>query len=331
MFQHQPLITVSTALAAIAVLTGGSAAFAAAPGSTYPVRPIRLIVPFAPGGGTDITARLVAQPLSEALGQPVIPDNRAGAGGIIGTDMVAKATPDGYTLVYGSPGPLSIGPNLQKVPYDPLRDLQPITQTTRSPLVLVVHPGVPAGSVKEFIALARAKPNGLNYGSAGNGSVEHLGAELFKAITGVQLVHVPYKGTGPSMADLMAGRIEVLFENLPPVLPHIRTGKLKALAVGTLTPSAHLPDLPTLNASGAPGYEASSWFGFLAPAKTPRAIIDRLNTAIVVILRSAFIKERFYALGAEPVGNTPEEYHAHIRDKLLEVRKLVALAGMKVE
>jgi len=197
--------------------------------------------------------------------------------------------------------------------------------------VLVVHPGVPVGSVKEFIALARAKPNGINYGSAGNGSVEHLGAELFKAITGVQMVHVPYKGTGPSMADLMAGRIEVLFENLPPVLPHIRTGKLKALAVVTLTPSAPLPELPTLHAAGAPGYEASSWFGFLAPAKTPRAIIDRLNTAIVVILRSAFIKERFYALGAEPVGNTPEEYHAHIRDKLLEVRKLVKLAGMKVE
>jgi len=299
---------------------------------SYPQRPLRMIVPFSPGGGADAIARIVSLHLTDVLQQAVVVDNRSGAGGIIGADLAAKAPADGYTLLFGSPGPLTVNPNLHlKIPYDPLRDFRALTQVSRSPLVLVLNPAVPATSVKGFIALAKAKPGYLNFGSAGNGSIEHLGAELFKALAGVDLVHIPYKGTGPALTDLFGGRIQLLFENLPPVLPHIRSGKLNAIAVGGAARSAFLPDLPTIVEAGVAGYEASSWFGLLVPAQTPAGIIARLNQRITSVLKSAAVRERFSQLGAEPAATTPQEFEHHLKVKLEEVARLVKLAGMKAE
>ena len=316
----------------VTATTTGATAYAQTAANPYPQRPIRMIVPFAPGGGADAIARIMSVYLSEALHQPVVLDNRSGAGGTIGADLTAKAAPDGYTLMFGSPGPLAVNPNLQaNIPYQPLRDLRGITQVTRSPLVLVLNPAVAASSVREFIALAKSHPGTLNFGSAGNGSIEHLGAELFKALAGVDLVHIPYKGAGPAITDLFGGHIQLLFENMPPVLPHIRAGKLKALAVGTTTRSTFLPELPTIAEAGVAGYEASSWFGLLAPARTPQAIIARLNQESVAALKNATVRERLSVLGAEPVGSTPREFDNHMKAKLEEVAKLVKLSGMKAE
>jgi tripartite-type tricarboxylate transporter receptor subunit TctC len=298
----------------------------------YPAKPIRLIVPFAPGGGTDLTARALAQKLSDAFGKPVVVDNRAGAGGVIGADLVAKAAADGYTLLMGTPGSMTINPNLRKnMPYDTLRDFAPITQTTISPFVLVVHPSVPASTVKELIALAKQKPGALNFGTAGNGSVSHLSAEQFKAVTGVQITHVPYKGSSQSLFDLIAGQVQLVFENLPVVLPHIRAGKVRALAVGTRTRSALLAEYPTVAEAGVPGYEATTTFGMLAPAKTPREIVEKLNREVVRILQSAEIKDSFGALGLETVGGTPEQYAVHLRDELARYAKVIKFAGIGLE
>ena len=298
----------------------------------YPTKPIRLVVPFAPGGGTDLTARAIAQKLSQAFGKPVVVDNRSGAGGVIGADLVAKATADGYTLVMGTPGPMTINPNLRKnMPYDTLRDFAPIVQTTISPFVLVVHPSVLASTVKELIALAKQKPGALNFGTAGNGSVAHLSAEQFKAMAGVRITHVPYKGSSQSMLDLLAGQVQLVFENLPVVLPHIRAGKIRALGVGTRTRSALLPEYPTVAEAGVPGYEASTAFGMLAPATTPREIVGRLNREVVRILQSAEVKDSFGALGLEAVGGTPQQYAAHLKEELAKYGRLVKMAGIKIE
>ena len=306
------------------------AGFAAAP--EYPVKPVRLIVPFAPGGGTDLTGRAIAQKLSETLGKTVVVDNRGGAGGVIGADIVAKAAPDGYTLLLGSPGPLTINPNLRpKMPYDTLRDFAPVSLATISPFILVTHPSVGVSSVKELIALAKAKPNSLNYGSAGIGSVAHLSAEQFKALADVQITHVPYKGSGPALIDLLSGRLQLTFENLPVVLLHIRGGKLKALAVGTSKRSALVPDYPTMVEAGVPGYEASTAFGILAPAKTPRPVVNRLSAEIAKALQAGDVKEGLVARGFESVGSTPEEYTAHLQDELKRVARVVKLAGIKLE
>lgn len=317
-----------TGYALLALLLLGAAGVARA--QAYPDRPIRLVVPFAPGGGTDLTGRAIAQRLTDAFGKPVVVDNRAGAGGVIGADLVAKATPDGYTLLMGTPGPMTINPNLQKkMPYDTLRDFAPITLTTISPFILVVHPAVPASTVKELIALAKQKPGALNFGTAGTGSVAHLSAEQFKAMTGVQLTHVPYKGSSQSLIDLLAGQVQMVFENLPVVLPHIRAGKVRALAVGTRTRSALLPEYPTVAETGVPGYEASTAFGMVAPAKTPREIVGRLNREVVKILHSAEIKDGFGALGLEAVGSTPGEYAEHLRDELARYAKVIKAAGIR--
>ena len=297
----------------------------------YPARPIRFVCPFAPGGGTDILARLLAQRLYEPLGQPVIVDNRAGAGGVIGADIAAKAPADGYTIVLGSPGPLTINPNLQKVPYDTLRDFAPITLAQISPFVLLVHPSVPANSVKDLIALAKAKPGSLNYGSAGTGSVSHFSTEQFKALAGVDVVHVPYKGAGPYLIDLVGGRLQMAFENLPTVWPHARSGKLKMLAVGTKTRSALVPEMPTVAEAGVPGYESSTAFGVLAPARTPAAAIARLNKELVKILHSPDIKEKMTAEGVEAVGGTPQEYAAHLKEELAKYGRIVKAAGIKAD
>src|SRR5471032_1074764 len=297
----------------------------------YPSKPIRLIVPFGPGGGTDLIARTLSQRLTEALGQSVVVDNRAGAGGVIGADLVAKALPDGYTLVMGTPGPLTINPALlAKMPYT-LADFAPIALTTISPFMLVVHPSVPAKSVKELIALAHAKPDTLNFGSAGNGSVAHLAGEQFKALAGVKITHVPYKGGGQSLIDLLGGQLQMVIDNLPTVLPQVRLGKLRGLAVGTPKRSALVPEYPTMIEAGVPGYEATTASGVLAPAKTPRAIVVRINRELDAIVRNAEVKERFFAQGLEAVGGTPEQYAQHLRDELQLNARIIKAAGIKVE
>jgi tripartite-type tricarboxylate transporter receptor subunit TctC len=301
----------------------------AAEAQQYPARPIRFICPFAPGGGTDILARLLAQRLYEPLGQPVIVDNRPGAGGVIGAEIAARSPADGYTIVLGSPGPLTINPSLQKVPYDTLRDFAPITLAQISPFVLLVHPSVPANSVKDLIALAKAKPGTLNYGSAGNGSVSHFSSEQFKALAGVDVVHVPYKGAGPYLIDLVAGRLQMAFENLPTVWPNVRSGKLRLLAVGTKSRSALVPDAPTVAEAGVPGYESSTAFGVLAPAKTPAAAIARLNKELVRILHSPDIKDKMTAEGVEAVGGTPQQYAQHLKEELAKYGRIVKAAGIK--
>ena len=317
--------------ATCAVLVVAVLAPAAAPAQTWPAKPIRFIVPFAAGGGTDLLARLIAPRLTETLGQPVVVDNRGGAGGMIGAEMAVKAPPDGYTIVLGSPGPLSINPNLQKMPYDPQRDFAPISLATVSPFVLVVHPSLPVKSAKELIALAKAKPGALNYGSGGNGSVAHFSCEQFKALAGVNIVHVPYKGSSPSLTDLIAGQLQLTIENMPVVLPHVRSARLRALAVGTKARSSLMPELPPLAEAGVPGYESSTAFGVLAPAKTPSAIITRLNGEIVKVLRSAEARERLTTLGMEPVGGTPEEYAAHLKEELAKYGRTVKAAGIRLD
>lgn len=309
----------------------GATATLSAMAQPYPAKPIRFVVPFAPGGGTDLLARAIGQRLTDVLGQPVVVDNRAGAGGVIGADLVAKAAPDGYTMVLGSPGPLTINPNLRpSIPYR-LKDFAPITLATISPFVLVVNPALGVASVKELIALAKAKPGALNFGSGGNGSVAHLSGEQFKALAGVQIMHVPYKGSNPSIIDLIGGQLQLVIDNLPVLVLHVRSGRLKALAVGIKRRSALLPEVPTMIEAGVPGYEASTAFGVLAPAKTPRAIIARLSREIVTILRAPDLIERFAGLGLETVGSTPDEYAGHLRAELAQYSKLIKSIGLKLE
>ena len=296
---------------------------------TYPGKPVRLVVPFVPGGGTDLIARALSSRLTEVLGQSVVVDNRAGAGGVIGADLAAKALPDGYTLLMGTPGPLTINPALiAKMPYT-LADFAPIALTTISPFMLVVHPAVPAKSVKELIALARAKPNALNFGSAGTGSVAHLASEQFKALAGVEITHVPYKGGGQSLIDLLAGQLQMVIDNLPTVLPQVRLGKLRGLAIGTPQRSALVPEYPTMVEAGVPGYQMSTASGVLAPAKTPRAIVTRLNRELDTIVRNSEVKERFFAQGLEAIGGTPEQYAQHLRDELALNSRIIKAAGIK--
>jgi tripartite-type tricarboxylate transporter receptor subunit TctC len=298
----------------------------------YPSKPIRFIVPFAPGGSTDLLARFLAQQLAAPLGQTVVVDNRAGAGGVVGAEMAARAPADGYTIVLGSAGPLTINPNIRdKTPYDTLRDFTPITLATVSPFTLVVHPTSPAKNVKELIALAKAKPGELNFGSAGNGSVGHFSTEQFMTLTGVKLVHVPYKGAGPAVTDLLGGRLNLMFENLPTIIPHVRSGKLRMLGVGTKQRSALAPEFPTIADEGVPGYDSATVFGVLAPAKTVPAVIARLNAEMVKILKSAEGKASLAARGLEAMGSTPEEYGAQIKDEFTRYGRIAKAAGIRVD
>jgi tripartite-type tricarboxylate transporter receptor subunit TctC len=297
----------------------------------YPSRPVRLVVPFAAGGPNDIIARLVGGRLSEALGQPIVVENRPGAGGNIGTDFVAKAPSDGYTLLSAGPGSLIINPLLGAVPYDTARDFAPVSLMASAPNVLVVHPSVPAKSVRELIALARARPRQLNYASGGPGSTPHLSGALFAVMAGIDIVHIPYKGTGPASADLLGGQVQMAFFGIPPLLPHIKSGKLRALAVTGKRRSPELPEVQTVHEAALPGYEVSPWYGLLAPAGTPRAIVDRLNAEVTKIVRGAEMREKLASQGAEPGGGTPEDYAAAIRADTVTWARVIREAGLRRE
>jgi tripartite-type tricarboxylate transporter receptor subunit TctC len=282
----------------------------------YPNRPIRLVVPFPAGGPNDIIGRLVAQKLGDTLGQQMVVDNRAGAGGNIGTDLVAKSPADGYTLLSGGMGSLIMNPIIDKVPYDTLRDFAPVILMASAPNVLVTHPSLPVRDVKGLIALARAHPGQLNYGSGGVGSTPHLSGALFNSMTGVNIVHIPYKGNAPAITDLLGGQVQLAYLGIPPVQPHIQSGKLKALAVTSERRSATLPQVPTIAESGVPGYELSPWYGILAPAGTPSDIVMKLNAAIANIVRTPEMKEKLAGIGAEAETTTPEAYAARMKSDL---------------
>lgn len=297
----------------------------------YPTRPIRLVVPYPPGGGTDIIARIVGQRLIESLGQQIIVDNRGGAGGTIGTDIVAKSVPDGYTILM-APTSHVINPSIySKLPYDTVKDFVPITFAVSATILLVVHPSVPAKSVKELIALAKARPGQLNFGSAGNGTVFHLAAELFKRQAGIDMVHVPFKGGGPTIANLVAGQVSLAFETMLALSPFVKAGRVRALAVASAKRSSVMPELPTIAELGFPAIVAENWYGVYAPAGTSKAIISRLNTEIVKILRTQEVKERFQGLGTEVVASTPEELAEYIRTEIEKWSKTAKEAGARVD
>ncbi len=319
-----PTLRVVPALLVVAVASG---AF----GQVYPSKPIRLIVPFAPGGGTDITARAVAQKLTETWGQTVVTDNRPGANGTIGVDVAAKSAPDGYTLtMISSSHAVNVG-LYTKLPYDLIKDLAPIIQLTRQPYALVIHPSVPAKSVKELVALARAKSGALNYGSSGTGGLSHLGGALLGSLTGTELTHVPYKGGAPAMTDVIAGQIQMLFGTLLLTGPHVKSGRLRALAVTTAQRWPGAPELPTMQEAGVPGFEITQWYGLLAPVKTPQPIVDKLNKEIARILHQPDVKDKLATDGAEAVGNSAEQFGTHVRSEVAKYGKLVKQMGLKLE
>jgi tripartite-type tricarboxylate transporter receptor subunit TctC len=302
----------------------------AASAQQYPSKAVRLIVPFAPGGSTDIIGRTVAQKLNEAWGQQVLVDNRAGGSTVIGTDLVAKSAPDGYTLLV-TPAPFTIVPSLAttKLPYDPAKDFEPIVLINTTPLVVVVNPSVPAKSIKELIALAKSKPGKLNYGSSGSGGSNHLAGELFNSMAGVKMVHIPYKGNAPALTDLVGGHVDLVYNGLTSAMPFIKSGRLRALAVTSLKRAGALPDLPTLDELGLKGFQAVAWNGLTAPARTPREVIAKINADVVKIVKSPELIERLKADGSDPVGSTSAEYAAFLRDEIAKWRKVIAAANIK--
>jgi tripartite-type tricarboxylate transporter receptor subunit TctC len=300
--------------------------------STYPSKTIRIVVPFAPGGTSDVLARAIGQKLTEIWKQPVVVDNKPGAGGNIGAELVAKADPDGYTLLLLDVGTLTISPAIYpKLGYDPIKDLAPITMVAVSPHALVVHPSVPANSVKELIAWAKANPGKINFASAGNGTAVHLAGEQFKLMTGIEMVHVPYKGGAQALTGLVGGEVNMTLNGLLATLPHIKSGKIKALAIAGKTRSPALPDLPTVSEAGVPGFQSGSWQGLLTTAATPKDVVAKLNTAVVQVLNSPELKERMAAQGADVVGDSPEQFGAFLRDEKVRWAKIVKDAGVKVE
>lgn len=297
----------------------------------FPSRPIRIIVPASPGGAADILSRTIAQKLADAWGQPVLVDNRTGAAGIIGAEAVAKAPNDGYTIMMGFAGVIAVNPSLYKtLPYDSVKDYAPVALVALSPLMLVVHPAVPAYSVNELIALAKAKPGQLNFASTGSGSTQHLSAELFKTMAGIDMTHIPYKGSSLAYPDLLAGNVSLMFENMLSMLPNAKSGKVRALAVTGTKRSAAMPELPTV-AESVPGFSAVGWYGVLAPAGTDAAIVNKLSAEINRILKLPEVSERLSSLGAEPSGSTPEEFAAHIRTEIAKWGKVVRDSGARIE
>ncbi len=292
--------------------------------TTYPSKPVRLVVPAAPGGGADFLARIVSQKLQEQTGQGFVVDNRAGASGTIAADMAAKAPADGYTVLLGQSTSIAIAPHLyQKLGYDTLRDLKPVTMVAEVPNMLVVHPSLPAKTVGEMITLAKTKPGALNFGSAGKGAPSHLAGEMFKAAAGVDLLHVPYKGAGPAVNDLLAGQIQVMFAPMVAVLPHVKSGRLRGLAVTSALRSPAIPELATLSESGLNGFSIVSWFGFFVPAATSSNVVERLHQETVKALSAPEVIERFAKEGALPVGNTPAEFASYVKREFARFAKVV--------
>jgi len=297
----------------------------------YPDRPIRLVVPVAAGGGNDIVARMLGQKLAEAWGQQVVVDNRPGAATAIGAGIVAQAVPDGYTIMLTSVS-FAINASMpRKLPFDAIKDFAPITQAARVPQIIVVHPSVAAKSLGEFIALAKARPGQINYASAGSGSSTHLAMELLMEMTGITLNHVPYKGTAPGLADVIAGHVQTCFDAIPPVIPHTRSGRVRALAIANPQRFAALPDVPTFTEAGLPGYKFGSWFGILAPAATPAAIIDRLNRELVRIIKLPETRERFTGLGIEPLGTTPREFSDYLKSEIAQWSAVVRRHNIRAD
>ena len=304
------------------------------PGATaqsYPVKSIRVISGFPPGSGADITARVIGARLGDALGQQVVVDNRPGAGSNIAAEIAAKSPADGYTLFIGTVANTINATLYSKLPFDFARDFAPVALTTAAPNVLVVHPSVPAQSVKELIALARSRPGQLNFASAGTGTAPHLSGELFNAMAGVRMVHVPYKGSPPAVTDLLAGEVALMFSPSSTVLPHVKTGRLRALAVTTATRLPSLPELPTVAESGLKGYETLTWFGFVAPARTPPAVVTRLNAEIVKALALPEVRNLFASQGIETLGGTPDDFATYIRDETAKWAKVIRLSGARAE
>jgi len=314
------------ALALAAAAFSASTAFAQA----WPSKPIRYIVPFPPGAFNDSLARIMAAELPKALGQPVLVENRPGGNTIIGTEAAAKSAPDGYTL-FGAALPFAVIQSLYKTSFDVTKDFAPITLAGTTPNLLVANPGAPVNSVKELIAYARANPGRLNYASTGNGTSNHLSFELFKAMTRTFIVHIPYKGSAPAVTDLIAGQVQVMFDNTPNVLPHVRAGKLKALAVSSKARSKLAPEVPTVDEAGVPGYDVTVWFGILAPAGTPKPIIDRLNAEMVKVIRTPEITDRFMKAGVDPVASTPEAFSGYLKSEVGRWAKVIQDAGIKAD
>ncbi len=315
----------------LAFVIGGFAVTSAF-AQSYPSRPIHLIVPYPPGGGNDYIARIIGQKLGERLGQPVIIENRAGSNGIIGLQALAKAAPDGYTIGVGAAGPMAVNPSLyEKLAYDPIKDFSPITNMVLFPLLLVAHPSLPAMSVRELIAQAKLKPGQIFYASPGNGNSGHLAGELFNSLAKVNIPHVPYKGQGPAVTDLLGGQVQLLYSSIPSVLPYVQQGRLKALAVGSAQRLTSLPNIPTIAESGVPGYDAYSWVGMIAPANTPNEIVMRLHREIVDILKLKDVEEKLNQQGAVPVGDTPEQFSAYITTEIRKWGAVVKSANIKVD
>jgi tripartite-type tricarboxylate transporter receptor subunit TctC len=322
-----------TRISALVVLF--ALAWAAAFGAhaqAYPNRPVRLVVPYPPGGTADLLARVLGQKLGETLGQPIVIENRGGAGGNIATEFVAKSAPDGYTLLMANASVLAINPTLfGSVPFDPVRDFAPVSLFADVPLILVVHPSFPPKSVKDLLALARAQPGEINYAAAGMGSTTHLSMELFKTMAGVKIVTIPFKGSGPALAALVAGQVPVMFELAPTALGFVKSGRLRPLAVTSPARSPLMPELPTVAETGLPGFEVASWFGVVAPAATPKEIVARLNADIVKIVGSADMRERLAGLGAEPHSNSPEQFSQFIQSEFKKWAQVVKDSGARVE
>lgn len=318
-------VLAAAALAAIWTAAGDATA------QGYPSRPVRVIVPSSPGGGTDILTRLLTPALSERLGQQVIVDNRPGAGSIIGNDLAAKSAPDGYTLLMGISTLAILPATKKKLPYDALKDLAPVTQVIAAPNILVVHPSLPVKSVKELIAFARKRPNEINYASAGSGTNPHLSMELFLTMANVKMVHIPYKGLGPAIVDLLAGHVVTATTTMLSGLPHVRSGRLRGLATTGATRSGALPQLPTVAEAGVPGYEATQWYGLFAPAGTPREVIAKLHEAMTAVLRSPAVSQKLAADGADAVANTPVEFARVLRAETEKWAKVARAAGIKPE
>ena len=321
-----------TRFLALACCVLSTLTLAQAPAGPYPSRPVRIVVGFPPGQATDIVARILAEKLTNRLGQPFIVENKPGAAGIIGSEAALKSPPDGYTLLFSSSGPLAVNPSLySKLPYDPVADIQPIALAARVPLFLVVNPGTPYRSLKDLLDAARAAPGNINYASGGSGVTNHLAMELLKSATGVQMTHVPYKGGPPAVSDLIAGHVGVMFETGPAVVPHINAGKLRAIGAGGATRSSALPQVPTIAEQGVAGFDAVAWIGLVGPAGMPPAIVQKLNAEMGAVFSMPDVKERLVALGAEPAPNSVEEFRAYIREEMAKWGKAVRASGARAD